>query len=625
MKSLERTGESVLPRIIIVLSYIIWGITEGLSAINALTHHNVVFGWTIICVLGIYVLIRKLHQGGVKKERKLAQHRDLNEKLILSICIGLAIITFILAIIIVPNNWDSMTYHLARVANWIENRSVKYYPTYIDRQLYYSSFTEYVILHICLLCRNDLYVNLVQWVGYIVSAVMIYRITNRLGCNRKSALIASMSFMLLPLAIAESVTTQVDLVASMWVLIFFYYVLLIGQSEISLNEPENLIYLFHCASAVGFGYLTKSSICFLMPAGLIWLLIMRLVKKENLKSIIMSIGLAIATLLVLLFPGFERNYKSTGDIFALNKVAGNLMFHAFSVRLAILNICKNITLEIAGKDQPDFFWKITMKLSEMFGIDIENPEISAYSGFSNGVCESYSQDSAGARGFMIIIIIMFLCVLIHGIYLLMNHKLKITLQNSFMLLLSISAALMFTIIRWQPWGVRLLLPAFPLLCICLGYSINRVKGHKIVLFMMVVCLMFPSAIGSIQYQYKRYGEAALSGNDRFDLYFVNRPIGEQYKSAIEYIEKSGAKNIGILTDADSYEYPIWVALKDESTTIHPIVLEEPIEGWHPQCIISVCKDMKVGETISYGEWQYQCMYQWNYESDYGVCSVLKLL
>ena len=626
MRFFERVRTYISPRNIIAFSFVIWAMTEGLSIINAITSQNITFAWIAISVIGIYAFIRKLYKGG--EEKASPQYNDLYEKFMLLICICLGMVTFILAIIIVPNNWDSMTYNLSRVANWIQNCSVRYYPTYIDRQLYYSSFTEYIILHICLLCRNDLYVNLVQWFGYIVSSIMIYKIINQLGCNNKSALIASLSFMLLPLAIAESVTTQVDLVASMWVLIFYYYILLIGQKGLALAKRENIINLFCCVSAVGFGYLTKSSICFLMPVGLLWLLVVCLKRREKVRNIIMSVGMATATLLVLLFPGFARNFKSTGNIFAFNKVAGNLMFHAFSIRLFILNICKNITLEVVGERQPSLFWKATMKLSGIFGVDIENAEISAYNGFSNGVYKNYGHDTAGAREFMVIIFVMLFCVLVRSIYLLINHKLEITLRDSFVFSVFVSASLLFAVIRWQPWGVRLLFPALPLFCICLGYNIDKIGNkHSLMMisFFMIFCFMLPSALGSIKYQYKRYGEAALKGNGRFDLYFANRPVQEQYKSAIEYVEKSGARDIGILTDGDSYEYPIWVALKKENTTLHPIVLEEPIENWHPQYIISVCRGMEIGEVISYGEQEFECINQWNYENDYGICSVLRAL
>ncbi len=60
--------------------------------------------------------------------------------LFLELGIILASVTFVLAILIVPNNVDSMCYHLPRVCSWIENKSVAYYPVEDIRQLYYFCY-----------------------------------------------------------------------------------------------------------------------------------------------------------------------------------------------------------------------------------------------------------------------------------------------------------------------------------------------------------------------------------------------------------------------------------------------------------------------------------------------------
>ena len=180
--------ETLLPKFIVVFSVVIWFLTETLSVFHALTSNNIRLIWTVIGIvcLGSLVGILKRFDINVRAILRWIRKYILEiargqwlELILISAFFVLAAGMFYLAYTIVPNNWDSMTYHLARVANWIQNTSVEYYPTNIPRQLYYSSFTEYFILHICLLFRNDQFVNIVQWCGYIFTTAMIYKIMHK--------------------------------------------------------------------------------------------------------------------------------------------------------------------------------------------------------------------------------------------------------------------------------------------------------------------------------------------------------------------------------------------------------------------------------------------------------------
>lgn len=108
--------------------------------------------------------------------------------------------------------------------------------------------------------------------------------------------------------------------------------------------------------------------------------------------------MALGIILLLASPGFVRNYKSTGDIFAFEKMAGDLLIKTINPKLLLLNTCKNLTMEMAGKEETDSVWHATMSLAERIGVDIENPEISANQGFAEGrgCTKNYHHDRAGA-------------------------------------------------------------------------------------------------------------------------------------------------------------------------------------------------------------------------------------
>jgi hypothetical protein len=55
-----------------------------------------------------------------------------------------------------PNNWDSMTYHLARVVHWQQEQRVYHYATHIDRQIQLAPFAEFVIAHLHIAALNGL-------------------------------------------------------------------------------------------------------------------------------------------------------------------------------------------------------------------------------------------------------------------------------------------------------------------------------------------------------------------------------------------------------------------------------------------------------------------------------------
>jgi hypothetical protein len=97
-----------------------------------------------------------------------------------------------------------------------------------------------------------------------------------------------------------------------------------------------------------------------------------------------------------------------------------------------------------------------------------------------------------------------------------------------------------------------------------------------------VCL----AAAPIRYHMQRILPNIKGDESRWELYFAKRPLAETYETLCQLAE--GCEQVGIYASGDSYEYPLWVKLKEDSDgtcQIENIVPEEEISGFEPDCII----------------------------------------
>ena len=119
-----------------------------------------------------------------------------------------------------PNTWDSMTYHMARVAHWIQNHRVDLYPTQDERQIWKDPWAEYAILHLQLLSQGDHYANLVQWFSYAGSIIGVSLIARALGINRLGQIVTALVAATMPMSLLQATSTQNDLAAALWLICF---------------------------------------------------------------------------------------------------------------------------------------------------------------------------------------------------------------------------------------------------------------------------------------------------------------------------------------------------------------------------------------------------------------------
>src|SRR5579864_5244637 len=111
-----------------------------------------------------------------------------------------------------PNNWDSMHYHLARVAAWHARDTLGYFPTHNGIENAYPQNAELLVLWTVVFLGRDLLAALPQLLAAIATVGSIYVIARRLGSMRRLAAFSALLFPTLTIAALESVTTQNDLV-----------------------------------------------------------------------------------------------------------------------------------------------------------------------------------------------------------------------------------------------------------------------------------------------------------------------------------------------------------------------------------------------------------------------------
>src|SRR5262249_52724776 len=140
--------------------------------------------------------------------------------------------TAFIALSYVPNNWDSMTYHLPRIEHWLQNRSLDYYPTSISRQLDANPFAEELILALRSIINVYPVANLIQWLSFAGCIMVIGVICRQLGGSRQAQTLAHALGSTMPMAILQASSTQNDLVTAFFFVMCVYFVLRIQQQRI---------------------------------------------------------------------------------------------------------------------------------------------------------------------------------------------------------------------------------------------------------------------------------------------------------------------------------------------------------------------------------------------------------
>jgi len=299
----------VLP---VVWGITVWLLTEGLSFTHSLTPKAISVFWLIGAVaLVIFAARFQVFQYFVREIRACWQ--EFHNMKISYRLVGYAIAiiwltTLILAIAVPPNNYDSMTYHLPRVMNWIQNGSVEHYVTGNARQVVQPPLSSYATLQSIITTRQDYLVNLVQWVAGAWCLVVIAAIAKQLRASNGVTMLAVFFASTIPIGIAESTTTQNEWLMSLWVLIMAYLWLLYSSGRFGFRFAALASGgILFCAAATKQQSLAFTTVFFAV-------LLFTILFRQGFWRLVVVAATGVIGASLALAPQFMRNYLSFGSV-----------------------------------------------------------------------------------------------------------------------------------------------------------------------------------------------------------------------------------------------------------------------------------------------------------------------
>jgi len=322
-------------------------LTEVLSLFQLLTQSILFVSWLgVILILGAVIVLRRKSYINTGVASHKASKFSLLEIVLLSAILILVLATGIISYVAAPNNWDSMLYHLARVAHWQQNHSVEFFPAHNLKQLAFSPFAEYTLLHFHVLSGTDQFDNLLQWWAMIISIIGVSYLAKRMGAPRSVQLFSALFVATLPMGIFQSSTTQNDYVLSAWVVSLVCF----GFAYI---EEQNIYNALIFGILLGLAIFTKATAyiyCFPVLLGLAYFA-RKTIFFKKFPHVLLIVFLAAC----LNLPFWLRNFNLFGNPLGPNDLSSlhvNEQFSLFGTGLNLFrNLGSNLMLPAVWADQ----------------------------------------------------------------------------------------------------------------------------------------------------------------------------------------------------------------------------------------------------------------------------------
>ncbi|GAB4511481.1 MAG: hypothetical protein OHK0046_09630 [Anaerolineae bacterium] len=169
------------------------------------------------------------------------------------------------------NEWDTLSYRLARVGYWLQHETLLPWDAHDLRQTAYPPNTELLWLWTMLGVRGGQLVGGVGWLTTLFAALLIGGMARLLGFNRAQTVFAVLVWVTLPLTLLQAVSTQNDALAGVFAVSSVYFLYLgLGyqghdRATTLQKRPHHTGALIVSGLALGLAVGTKTTVLFFLP------------------------------------------------------------------------------------------------------------------------------------------------------------------------------------------------------------------------------------------------------------------------------------------------------------------------------------------------------------------------
>lgn len=547
-------------------SLLLLALSEVLSLAHALSRGPIFCAWAAVAIALVYPLW-KSWPSIQERAADCDPRKWLLDPYFACLLISLGI-TLLVALVAPPNTVDSMTYHLGRVAMWLDQRSLAHFATHVERQVALSPFAEIVVANLQALSGGDRFANLVQWSSFGLTAVAASLLVRDIGGDLRAQKLAAVLVTTTPMAILQATSTQTDLVCA-------FFVTAAAQECVSMKG--DLRSGLDLGLAAGLAMLTKGTAPVFLAPFAIWAAL-RLIRLHRPRRAITLAVLAGTCALAVNTPHWLRNqrvYQSPVGPAWIAQMVGNDIHGAGAIYSNLVRNTASHILLPSDRLRTSLVTSVAF-LHRLVGLDANDPRTTAYGEFTAAPLTTHEDASANS-----VLCVLFLAA---GLLLLLRGPSR---SRWFWLTAFAGLVLYGAAFKWQPWGTRLHLPFFALAVVPVALALPSAGSGRlpkvVPLALLVLSLPWLIANDTRSLVPKRFIPWMLRATDiwtkpRDEQYFAGSP--EDYRRFVtlyEHLRKSGCMTVGMLGDEASWTYPLLIFGQRENaaSTPHPVLVRNP--------------------------------------------------